>query len=57
MQATGRCGVLLDYATSFDRVPRDIALRTLEALGLDQGVLRALRGFYNSSVRLFKVGI
>ena len=57
LDGVDRCGVLLDYTKSFDRVPREIAFRTLDALGLDAGVARALRSFYGGCSRYFPLAV
>eukprot|EP01059_Diplonema_ambulator_P006674 TRINITY_DN162_c0_g3_i3.p1 TRINITY_DN162_c0_g3~~TRINITY_DN162_c0_g3_i3.p1 ORF type:complete len:1446 (+),score=342.28 TRINITY_DN162_c0_g3_i3:2232-6569(+) len=39
-------GLSLDFVKCFDRVPQGLVLELVEDLGMDSGVLRALRGMY-----------
>ena len=49
-------GISLDFAKAFDNLPHDIMLRIAAHMGMDEGILSALRGMYTGLKRRFKVG-
>ncbi|KAJ9450047.1 putative RNA-directed DNA polymerase from transposon X-element [Diplonema papillatum] len=49
------CGLSLDFSKCFDRVPREIALRLMQDLGLHSRILKPLKSIYDTLVRRFKL--
>ena len=50
------CGLSVDLAKAFDRVPLHFVLQLAEQMGMPQTVLRALKAMYSQMKRRFKVG-
>ncbi|KAJ9441979.1 hypothetical protein DIPPA_13869, partial [Diplonema papillatum] len=47
-------GLSVDFMKCFDRLPHEIMFRLMEVMGLDPGVLRAMKAVYGSMQRHFK---
>eukprot|EP01064_Diplonema_japonicum_P010328 TRINITY_DN175_c0_g1_i5.p1 TRINITY_DN175_c0_g1~~TRINITY_DN175_c0_g1_i5.p1 ORF type:complete len:1917 (+),score=407.73 TRINITY_DN175_c0_g1_i5:183-5933(+) len=47
-------GVALDFAKCFDSVPQQLVLELVEDMGMDTGILRALKGMYAGMRRRFR---
>eukprot|EP00660_Eupelagonema_oceanica_P019441 gene19441-biopygen20255 len=56
LTGTDFVGVTYDYAKCFDRIPQQIALKLLEALGMAARILKPLRAMYAGLRRRFRVG-
>lgn len=48
--------IAVDLSEAFDNVPEKVTFAVLAKMGIDQGLLRALRGMYNQIERRFKLG-
>ena len=49
-------GIAVDLSKAFDNVPEKITFAVLDKMGIDKGLLRALRGMYHQIERRFKLG-
>lgn len=49
-------GVAVDLEKAFDNVPVDIAMRVLERSGMNERILKPLRGMYGQLKKRFKIG-
>lgn len=49
-------GVAIDLAKAFDNIPIEVAFQVLQAFGIDDKLMRAIRGIYSQVKRRFKIG-
>ena len=49
-------GISLDFEKAFDNLPHEVMLQIAAAMGMDPGILTALRGMYEGLKRCFKTG-